>query len=137
MKTTAEKTRENTKSRSVANQIPKGKAGGTAAFDFVDHRPEARQLGKLQEMADNGPQAKNAAQLQEMIDASPLMVAQRQQLRRMFGETVQRQGPGSEEDLQMKAAPVRTKLTVGPAGDAYEQEADQVAKQAVGWACSL
>ena len=84
-------------SRAVASQASPEKVGSEATFQFVDNRPEAIQLRKLQEMADNSPQAKQAAQLQAMIDRSPYSVAQRM-LRREG--PVQRQDP-EEEVLQM------------------------------------
>ena len=52
---------------------------------------------------DNRPDAVAQRQLAEAIHASPVMVAQRQQLDRMFGMAAQLKGP-EDEELQMKAA---------------------------------
>ena len=114
----AEKTPIN-RSRAVATQTPKKKAGSKATSQFVDNRPEAVQLRKMQEMADNSPQAQHlramqavadnspqarqAAQVQAMVDNSPLMVAQRQQIDRMFGKPVQREEEVKEDDLLLKS----------------------------------
>lgn len=74
-----------------------------AASSFVDNRPEAQQFARIQEMANNSPPAKKLAQLQAMINDSPRMVAQQEQIDRMFGKAVQRQEAPQEEELQMKA----------------------------------
>lgn len=93
--------------RSPSEPSPGRRAGQrSAAAESVDKRPEAAARGKLIDAVDN----------------SPRMLAQRQQLRSMFGDavqlqggpeedellqgkwaTIQRQGP-EDEELQMKAA---------------------------------
>lgn len=111
MKTGAEKSNRDSQSRALVKQGPKKNSGSNAAFHFIDNRPEARQLRKLQEMADNGPQAQEAAQRRAMFDNNPRMVAQRQQVERVSGKPVQRQEALEEEDLQIQAeaAPVQGK----------------------------
>ena len=83
--------------RAVASQPSVEMSRSEISFPFVDNRPEAAQLKRLQEMADDSPQSKNAARLQAMINNSSSMVAQQQQIERMFGRTAQRQ-QASEED---------------------------------------
>ena len=112
---------------------PSGKRDGSqATLQIVDNRPDAIQLRKLQLMADNSPQSANIARLQAMADGSPYSAAQRMLMEGSSGGPIQRQGLGDEEELQMKAGALQTKLPVGPAGDVYEREAGQVDKQAVG-----
>ena len=53
---------------------------------------------------DNRQDAITQRQLAESIHVSPVMVAQRQQLGRIFGSMAQLKGP-EDEELQMKAAP--------------------------------
>ena len=91
MRSAADKSKKENPSRSVGSQPLEKNWSGKATLSFVDNRPEAVQLGKLQEMADESPQARKTAQLQVMMDNSPQVVAPRQQLNRMSGETMQRQ----------------------------------------------
>ena len=89
MRTRADKTQE-TQSRAVANQISRKKDGSHATFQFVDNRPEAKQLARFQEMADN----------------SPYLVAQRMLMEGKSGGPAQRQEESPKEaELQMKAGP--------------------------------
>ena len=67
MNTHADKTQEN-KSQSVSNGKSHMQSGGESTFQFVDNRPEAIALRKLQEMANNSPHTKRLAQLQAMAD---------------------------------------------------------------------
>lgn len=74
------------------------------------HRPSRETKGVA--MVDNRPEAIARRQLADAIDHSPYMVAQRQQLRGMFGEAAQLQvGPEEEELLQGKFASVQSKET--------------------------
>ena len=47
-----EKSKE-TKSKSVANSVTQKRSNGRQGFEFVDNRPEAQQIRKIQEMADD------------------------------------------------------------------------------------
>lgn len=60
-----EKTQEK-KSQSVSAVDSQMQSGAESTFQFVDNRPEAIQMQKLQELAKNSPKAKQAAQLQAM-----------------------------------------------------------------------
>ena len=103
----ANKSQEN-QVRAIANQPSLRKKSSEATSDFVDNRPEAIQLARLQEMADNSPQAANAALLQAMADSSPQAAnAARLQIQMKSGSaTLQLAGPEQEELLQGKAEPV-------------------------------
>jgi len=70
MNTHADKTQEN-KSQSVANDTSQMQSSGEPTFQFVDNRPEALQLRKLQEMANNSPQTQQTAQMQSIADNFP------------------------------------------------------------------
>jgi hypothetical protein len=63
----ADKTQEN-KSRSVANEASQKLSSCESAFQFVDNRPEAIALRKLQEMANNSHQARR---LRALIQRKP------------------------------------------------------------------
>ena len=63
----ASKNQDN-QSRAVANEPSRSQDDRKATFGFVDNRPEAIQLRKLQELADNSPQAEKTAQFQTMAD---------------------------------------------------------------------
>ena len=120
--------------RSVANQPLRRKKGSEAAFEFVDNRPEAIQLARLQEMADNSPQAANAARLQAMADNSPQAAnAARLQIQMKSGSaTLQLAGPEQEEkeeDLQMKAAPGLLQLADPGQEELLQGKAEPVQKR--------
>lgn len=72
MQTYADKNQEN-KSRSASAQARNSQQQNTSAFQFVDNRPEAIQMQKLQEMANDYTQ-KNSLQF---VDNRPEAVAQR------------------------------------------------------------
>lgn len=72
----ADKTQEN-KSRSVANEASQKLSSCESAFQFVDNRPEAIALRKLQEMANNSHQARRLRAFQEMANYSPQALIQR------------------------------------------------------------
>lgn len=67
-----EKPKEN-KSQSLTNAISQRQSSGASTFQFVDNRPEAIQMRKLQEMANNYKQ-KNTSQF---VDNHPEAVVQR------------------------------------------------------------
>lgn len=100
MKSTADQSNKNSRSRAVANRGPETRSGNDAVFDFVDNRPEAIQLRKLQEMADNSPRTKRSARFQAMADNSSSSVAVRQST---SGVAAQFQQVPEEEELKMKA----------------------------------
>ncbi|MCD6065340.1 MAG: hypothetical protein K0S33_166 [Bacteroidetes bacterium] len=62
---------EEKKSQSLADQLSEKKSGGISGPQFVDNRPEAIQMRKLQDVANNSDQSKQAAQLQAMVDTNP------------------------------------------------------------------
>lgn len=62
MYTHADKTQEN-KTKLVANQVANKNSGATSTVQFVDNRPLAIQMRKIQGMVNNSPQGKQAAQL--------------------------------------------------------------------------
>ena len=71
------------------------------------HAPLAQGIRRPRsgaERSDNRPDAIAQRQLAESIHVSPVMVAQRQQLGRIFGPMAQLKGL-KDEELQMKAAP--------------------------------
>lgn len=70
---------------------------GRSKVPFVDNRPEAARLKRLQEMANDSPQSKNAARLQAIIDNSSPVVAQRRRVERRSGRAARR-GEGTTED---------------------------------------
>jgi hypothetical protein len=110
MKSHADKSHDY-QNRAVANQPSPSKRGSETAFYFVDNRPTAKLLTRLQEMADNSPQTKRLQAVQEMADMYP---------QRLIHPI---------QDKRVKA--VQAKLNVGAADDKYEQEADRVAKEVV------
>jgi len=89
--THADKTQENTesenrrKNQSAANALSQDRSGGESTFYFVDNRPEAIQMRKLQELAnssarngpfqfvDNRPEAVAQRKLQEFEDNCPVL----------------------------------------------------------------
>ncbi len=95
----------NTRSRAVAAQLSGRKRAGNPTFQFVDNRPEVRQLMQLQTMMDSSSQAESIAQLQAMADRGPHSAAQRMLLEGSSGGPMQRQEAPEEEELQMKAGP--------------------------------
>lgn len=75
---------------------------------FVDNRPEAIAQRRLADAIHNSQPAQARRRATDAIHHSPYMVAQRQQLRGMFGEAAQLQaGPEEEELLQGKFAAVQ------------------------------
>ena len=66
MNATTEITREN-KSRSVLNEVFRKQSGGASTFQFLDNRPEAIQMQKLQDMANNCPQVMQLRAFQEVF----------------------------------------------------------------------
>ncbi|PYI55167.1 DUF4157 domain-containing protein [Paenibacillus flagellatus] len=66
--------------------------------------------------------AKRAAKPARSASAHPMMQLQRTVGNRALGDMLSGAGPGA------LPAGVQTKLTVGPAGDSFEQEADQVGR---------
>lgn len=70
MNTHADKTQEN-KRQSVASPVSQKKISNESAFQFVDNRPEAIQMRKLQEMANNSSKVSQLRALQDMADNSP------------------------------------------------------------------
>ena len=62
MYTYANKTQEN-KTRSVANRVANNNSRTTSTAQFVDNRPLAIQMRKIQGMVNNSPQGKQPAQL--------------------------------------------------------------------------
>lgn len=133
MKNHADKSNGN-QSRPAANQPSQKKEGGRAPFSFVDNRPEAKQLARIQEMMNKSPQAKKAAQLQAIIDYSPRMVAQRQQLDQMFGNAAQRQKACEEKELlQALARTQGVDIHVGPGQEKHlPHEASHPVQQSQG-----
>ncbi|MEM0942108.1 MAG: DUF4157 domain-containing protein [Bacteroidota bacterium] len=83
MQTHADKDHENQRSRSSAANTRKKEKQNTAPYRFEDHRPEAIQMQKWQEMADNYsdknplqfedhlPQVARIKRLQELANSSP------------------------------------------------------------------
>lgn len=67
MNTYADKKQEN-KSQSVANAASQKQNGVASTFQFVDNRPKAVQLRKLQEIANNDPRAKQSVQMKALAD---------------------------------------------------------------------
>jgi hypothetical protein len=67
MNTHTDKTQRN-KSQSVAGESAQKQSSGEPTLGFIDNRPEAVQMRKLQEMANNSPQAKRTPQLQATAD---------------------------------------------------------------------
>lgn len=64
-----EKTKKK-KSRAVTNSVGRKKSRAKQGFGFVDNRPEAIQMRKLQELAKNSPQVAQLKKLQRMSVAN-------------------------------------------------------------------
>ncbi len=112
MNTHADKTQE-TKSQSVANGVSQKQSSGKSTFQFVDNRPEATQMRKLQEMANNSPQVKLLRAFQEMDNNSPQakLIAQSQALANNYSEKLVQKKGTEEEELQMKEASIQKKAS--------------------------
>jgi hypothetical protein len=67
MNTHADKAQEN-KSQSVSAADSQMQSGGESTFQFVDNRPEAIQMRKLQEMANNSLQVSQLKAFHEMVN---------------------------------------------------------------------
>ncbi len=69
MNSHADKTQHNNKS--VANEVSHRQSSGGSTFQFVDNRPETRQLRKVQEMANNSPRVKQLKAYQKTPNNPP------------------------------------------------------------------
>lgn len=108
------------------------KATAQLTTDQPSHRSAAESHRPLQEttgsaILDNRPEAVAQRRLADTIHNSPVMVAQRRQLRSLFGEAAQlKGGPEEEELLQKKVAPVQCR---GPEDEELLQGKFEVRQQ--------
>jgi hypothetical protein len=147
MNTHADKTQEN-KGQSVANAVSQSESSSESIFQFVDNRPEAIQMRKLQEMANNSPQAKQAAQLQAMADNYSAKQLQTMQLKSFQDlainstqtkQVIQRVGTDSEDESSdgttdeesswFKYSRRKKKITPRPGERATNQSSKRVVKK--------
>ena len=121
--------RQKNRSKAAEKQSSRERPSSKADYQFVDSRPEAEQLFRLQEMANNSPQAVRLQAIQEMADNAPqsrdlsqLQAAfhnslpsapQPLQIGPQHSGVAQRQAGLEEEELQMKAAPAPAQTQAG------------------------
>src|SRR6476659_6036857 len=96
MNTHADKTPKN-QSRSVADEIAQKQSSSESTFQFVDYRPVATQMRKLQEGANHSPQVSQLSALQEVANNSP-QVKQATQVQAMADHDFFRQQPNHQEE---------------------------------------
>jgi hypothetical protein len=105
----ADKTQEN-KTLPAPNSLPKQQRRGESAFQFMDNRPEAIQMRKLQEIANNSPRVQQLRAYQEMANNSPqvkqLSIYQAT-AENFASKTTQRKDNLEEKTLKEKFEPAR------------------------------